>query len=90
MITAASRIDKIAFEKLGAGATLQLAHYEKAEKKYVDENTGKPVSGGFYNSYRLLEELSSAETRWPESSAASIDVMIKLGGSFIYHKDYTY
>ena len=59
VITAASRIDKIAFEKLGAGATLQLAHYEKAEKKYVDENTGKPVSGGFYNSYRLLEELST-------------------------------
>ena len=62
VITAASRIDKIAFESLGAGATLQLAHYEKAERKYVDENTGKPISGGFYNSYKLLEELSNDPT----------------------------
>ena len=59
VITPASRLDKIAFESLGAGATLQLGHYEKAERKYVDENTGKPISGGFYNSYKLLEELSN-------------------------------
>ena len=78
VITALSRIDKIAFEKLGAGATLQLAHYEKAEKKYVDENTGKPISGGFYNSYRLLEELSTVISPPPISKSEANEAVTKV------------
>ena len=81
-ITAASRLDKIAFESLGAGATLQLAHYEKSQRTYVDENTGKPVTGQDYNNYKLLEELSNDPTNIGEAQEAVTKVTRKEGDPF--------
>ena len=61
VITGATELDAIGFRNLGTGATLQTAQYVKAEKKYVDDNSGKPISGSFYNSYKYIEELTSTE-----------------------------
>ena len=63
VITGATELDAIGFRNLGAGATLQTAQYVKAEKKYVDDNSGKPISGSFYNSYKYIEELSTTEAK---------------------------
>jgi len=63
VITGATELDAIGFRNLGTGATLQTAQYVKAEKKYVDDNSGKPISGSFYNSYKYIEELSTTEAK---------------------------
>ena len=78
VITGATELDAIGFRNLGAGATLQLAHYEKAEKKYVDENSGKPVSGGFYNSYKYLAELSTVILPPPISKSEADEALTKV------------
>ena len=57
VITGATELDAIAFRSLGAGATLTLGSYKVEERKYVDDNSGKPVSGGFYNGYRYFQEI---------------------------------
>ena len=78
VITGATEADAIGFRNLGAGATLQLAHYEKAERKYVDENSGKPVSGGFYNSYKYLAELSTEISPPPISKSEADEALTKV------------
>jgi len=55
-----------------------LAHYEKAERKYVDENSGKPVSGGFYNSYKYLAELSTEISPPPISKSEADEALTKV------------
>ena len=57
VITGATELDAIAFRSLGAGATLTLGSFKVVERKYVDDNSGKVVSGGFYNGYRYLQEI---------------------------------
>jgi hypothetical protein len=57
VITGATELDAIAFRSLGAGATLTLGSFKVEERKYVDDNSGKVVSGGFYNGYRYLQEI---------------------------------
>ena len=58
IVTGATKDDATAFRNLGAGAVLQLAHYEKAERRIVDNNSGKSIIGGYYNSYKYFEDLS--------------------------------
>ena len=59
IITGATEQDAIAFRNIGAGATIQKAHYVKEEREYIDQNTGVPVKEGSYNSYRFFEDLST-------------------------------
>jgi len=63
IVTGATEDDATAFRKLGAGAVLQLAHYEKAERRIVDNNSGKSIIGGYYNSYKYFEDLSARVER---------------------------
>lgn len=62
IITGATEQDAIAFRNIGAGATIQKAHYVKEEREYIDQNTGVSVKEGSYNSYRFFEELSTLGT----------------------------
>ena len=63
IVTGATKDDATAFRNLGAGAVLQLAHYEKAERRIVDNNSGKSIIGGYYNSYKYFEDLSARVER---------------------------
>ena len=72
VITGATELDAIAFRSLGAGATLTLGSYKVEERKYVDDNSGKPVSGGFYNGYRYFQEIEITS----DSSGANAECIV--------------
>jgi len=61
VITGATEEDAIAFRKLCAGASLQLAHYEKNEERWIDNNSGIPMIGKYTHGYKYLEELEGAD-----------------------------
>ena len=61
VITGATEEDAIAFRKLCSGASLQLAHYEKNEERWIDNNSGIPMIGKYTHGYKFLEELEEGE-----------------------------
>tara|TARA_B100002019_G_scaffold190928_1_gene165134 strand:+ start:2026 stop:3813 length:1788 start_codon:yes stop_codon:yes gene_type:complete len=94
-ITGVSELDAIAFRSIGSGTNIELGHYEILERVYIDDNTGEPVRGQFYNSGRTIGELSINQSdifndnSLSEAQEASTKVERKEGESLLTVKGKT-
>jgi len=55
--------DKGAFDTIGNGSIIQKVAYFKNQRTWIDQNTGKPVEGPWFNDYKYMKDLTESEAK---------------------------
>ena len=55
--------DKGAFDTIGNGSIIQKVAYFKNQRTWIDQNTGKPVQGKWFNDYKYMKDLTESEAK---------------------------